>query len=691
MDRLNYSLEIGGKKVEIDLGTLAKQADGSCRIRIGDTVILVTAVSAKEPRIGADFLPLTVDFRERTYAAGKIPGGFFKREGRPREKEILISRLIDRSIRPLFPEHWNHDTQVISTVISSDGENEAAIPSILGTSIALNISSIPFTTQLAAVRVGKIDGKLVINPTLSQQKTSILDLVVSGTCDGLLMVESGSTELPEAEILEALNFAHIEIKKLCAFQLTLPKKLKQAVAVSEIDPRLNDAVKNMAEPKAEYAVAIADKHERETTWSNIKKEVVEAVAKDFPETESTIKNILEDIFYRKARQLILEKKVRSDGRKYDEIRNIECQTALLPRAHGSALFTRGQTQALVALTLGSPDDMQIMDELEGEYKERFMLHYNFPGFATGEAKPERSPGRREIGHGALAKRALTPLLPTIEEFPYAIRIVSDILESNGSSSMASVCGGSLSLFDAGVPVKAACAGIAMGLVKEGDKLAILTDIMGMEDHLGDMDFKVAGTTKGITALQMDIKISGLTTDIMSQALEQARIARLKLLDIMNSSLSTPKVDLSKFAPRMVTLSIPQSKIGELIGPGGKNIRRIQEETGAEINIEDDGRVFISSPKKESVDLCRQMVEYYTAEIEVGTVYKGKVTRILNFGAFVEILPGKEGLVHISQLAETHIKKVEDVVSEGDEITVKVIEIDSQGRVNLSRKAVLADK
>ena len=688
MEKASYKLEIGGKTFEIDMGSLAKQAGGSCRIRVGDTVILVTTVASKEPKTGIDFLPLTVDYRERTYAAGKIPGGFFKREGRPREKEILASRLIDRTIRPLFPENWNNETQVISMLLSTDNENEADIPSIMGASIALMISDIPYNTPVGAVRVGKVKGQLVINPTATERKESAIDLVVSGTAEGLVMVESGSQEVSEAEIIEALSFAHTEIKKICAFQSTLPKTAKTQIAAVETDQNLVSAVKDMAEAKAEQIVSIAPKKEREDAWYALKKEVKAALKEKFPEQEGKISAQLEDIFYRKARALILGKKRRSDGRKFDEIRSIDCETTLLPRAHGSGLFTRGQTQALATVTLGSPDDMQIMDELAGEYKERFMLHYNFPGFATGEAKPERSPGRREIGHGALAKRSLTPLLPTIEEFPYAIRIVSDVLESNGSSSMATVCGGSLALFDAGVPMKSSCAGVAMGLIKEGNDYAILTDIMGMEDHLGDMDFKVAGTRKGITALQMDIKITGLTTDLMAEALESARTARLTILDIMNQAISLPKPDLSAYAPRMVTLMIPQSKIGELIGPGGKNIRRIQEETGAEVSIEDDGRVFISSPKKDAVDLCRQMVEYYTADIEVGKVYTGKVTRILNFGAFVEILPGKEGLVHISQLAESHVKKVEDVVSEGDEVTVKVVEIDNQGRVNLSRKAVL---
>jgi polyribonucleotide nucleotidyltransferase len=686
-----HSIEIAGKTWTIETGRMAKQANGSCLMRSGDTVVIVNAVANKEPKQDADFLPLTVDYRERTYSAGKIPGGFFKREGRPRENEILVSRLIDRGIRPLFPDDWHNETQVTAITLSYDGENSTDILSMNGASFALMLSDIPYTTPLSSVRIGRIDGKLVVNPTISEMKNSDLNLTVSGTEEALAMVEAGANELPEEEMMQALNLAHEEIKKICAFQKTLKGKEKMPVVAPVIDAALISAVESTATAKVAEIVTIADKKTRENTWSAFKKEVVANLTVQFPEQGSVIKAQLEDIFYRQARQLILEKRVRTDGRKLDEIRPITCEVSILPRTHGSALFTRGQTQALATVTLGNPSDKQIMDELGGEYKERFMLHYNFPGFATGEAKPERSSSRREIGHGNLARRALLPLLPTEEEFPYAIRVVSDILESNGSSSMASVCGGSLALFDAGVPMKSSCAGVAMGLVKEGDKYAILTDIMGMEDHLGDMDFKVTGTRKGITALQMDIKVKGLTTQIMSEALTQANKGRMHILDLMQATMEKPHEDLSEFAPRMVTLKIPQSKIGELIGPGGKNIRRIQEESGADIDIEDDGTVFISSEKKDSVELARQMVDCLTADVEIGKIYKGRVTRILNFGAFVEILPGKEGLVHISQLAEQHVKKVEDVVHEGDEVTVKVIEIDNQGRVNLSRKAVLGEK
>lgn len=691
MEIITNTIEIGGKKITVETGKLAKQASGACTVRVGDTVVLVTAVAAKEPKENCDFVPLTVDYRERTYAAGKIPGGFFKREGRPRDNETLKSRVIDRSIRPLFPETWHCATQVAATVISYDGENDSDLAAMLGTSIALLISDIPFTVPICAVRVGKIDGKLVINPTIPQQKLSDLDLVLSGTEDALAMVEAGAKELPEAEMMEALNFAHVEVKKLCAFQKLFKGKAKRKPEELVIDPAIRAAVEEMAASKAEEILVIAEKETRENAWDSLKKDVKKTLEEKFPETGNIVSFLLEDLFYRKARKLVLEKRVRTDGRKFDEIRPITCEIGYLPRTHGSAVFTRGQTQALATVTLGNPRDMQIMDELIGESKERFMLHYNFPGFATGEAKPERSAGRREIGHGNLARRSLLPLLPSEDEFPYTMRIVSDILESNGSSSMASICGGSLALFDAGVPMKSSCAGIAMGLIKEGDNYAILTDIMGMEDHLGDMDFKVAGTRKGITALQMDIKISGLTTEIMSKALEQARAGRMTILDKMESAIVAPKTDLSLFAPRMVSVNIPQSRIGELIGPGGKNIRKIQEESGADIEVNDEGKVYISSTNKAAVELAKQMVEFLTADVEVGKIYTGKVTRILNFGAFVEIMPGKEGLVHISQLAEGHVKKVEDVVHEGDTLTVKVSEIDSQGRVNLSRKAVIIEE
>lgn len=684
MEFIKRSLTVAGKEIIVESGKLAKQANGSCVVRMGDTMVLVNAVASTSPKEGIDFMPLTVDYRERSYASGKIPGGFFKREAKPRDSEILVSRLIDRSIRPMFSEFWRNDTQITSVVLSHDLENEADIISIIGASIALTVSNIPFEKPIASVRVGRVNGQFIINPTITEQTTSDLDLIVSGTDEALTMVEAGASELSETEMLEALNLAKVEIANICAFIKTFPSKEKIAVVEPVIDAAMKAEVEAEAIVKAEECVVIKDKAQRDTTWAIFKKDILSRLSEKYSGQSANIDSILENTFYKKARELVLTKKTRTDGRALTEIRPITCEIGYLPRAHGSGLFTRGQTQGLVSVTLGSPSDKQIMDELTGEYKERFILHYNFPGFATGEPKPERSTSRREIGHGALARRGLQAILPGEKDFPYTIRIVSDILESNGSSSMASVCGGSLALFDAGVPVKSACAGIAMGLMKEDDNYVILTDIMGMEDHLGDMDFKVVGTRKGITALQMDIKISGLTTEILAKALEQARVGRMEILGKMEAAISQPKTILSEFAPKMVSLTIPQNKIGGLIGPGGKNIRNIQETTGVKIDIEEDGTVFISGDDSVSVDNARNMVEGLTAEVEVGKTYKGKVTKIMAFGAFVEIMPGKEGLVHISKLSKQRVNKVEDVVSEGEEIVVKVDEIDKQGRINLSK-------
>jgi polyribonucleotide nucleotidyltransferase len=689
MEYFKKEVEVAGKKFIVESGKVAKQSSGSCTVRVGDTMVLVAAVASKDPKPGVDFMPLTVDYRERTYAAGKIPGGFFKREAKPRESEILVSRLIDRSIRPMFPEYWRNDTQISAIVLSHDGENESDIASIIGASVALYVSDLPFNMPIASVRVGKIDGKLVLNPTISEQKLSVLDLVVSGSEDALTMVEAGAQELSEEDMLEALNLARETIKAICLIQKSFPTKVKTIVHEPQYNAPLKADIEAEAIAKAEEGVTIKEKGEREFFWASFKKDITTRLVEKYPqELASTIDAILEDIFYKKARELVLNKRVRTDGRGLEEIRPITCETDILPRAHGSSLFTRGQTQALVTVTLGTPGDMQIMDELSGEYKERFMLHYNFPGFSTGEAKGERSTSRREIGHGNLAKRSLIPILPNEEDFGYTLRIVSDILESNGSSSMASVCGGSLALFNAGVPVKAACAGVAMGLMKEGDNYVVLTDIMGMEDHLGDMDFKVAGTRKGITALQMDIKITGLTTEIMAKALDQAKRGRFFILDKMDVAISVPKNDLSDYAPRMATLMVPQNKIGELIGPGGKNIRKIQEENSVKIDIEESGKVFISGTDSVGVGATKEYVESMTAEAEVGKIYKARITKLMSFGAFAEILPGKEGLIHISQLAAGHTKKVEDVVKEGDKVKVKVTEIDDKGRINLSIKAAL---
>ena len=684
MELIKTSLMVAGKEISIESGKLAKQANGACVVRVGDTMVLVTAVASSTPKEGTDFMPLTVDYKERAYSTGRFPGGFFKREAKPKESEILVSRLIDRSIRPLFSEFWRNDTQIVAMVISHDGENPSDIISIIGASVALHLSNIPFEKDIASVRIGRINGEFVVNPTIQQREQSDLDLVVSGTEEALTMVEAGAGELSEQEMLDALNLAKEEISKICKFIKALPTKEKLPITEPVIDANLKAEVEAETLPKAQECVTIKEKTQREVTWATFKKEMQDKLAEKYPEQSALIDFVMEDIFYKEARKLVLTKNVRTDGRALTEIRPITCEVGYLPRAHGSAIFTRGQTQSLATVTLGSPEDKQVMDELTGEYKERFLLHYNFPGYATGEPKPERSPGRREIGHGNLARRGLKPVLPDEKDFPYAIRIVSDITESNGSSSMASVCGGCLALLDAGVPIKATCAGIAMGLMKEGDNYVILTDIMGMEDHLGDMDFKVVGTRKGITALQMDIKIDGLTTEIMAKALEQARVGRMEIIGKIEATLPQPRPELSKYAPRMVSFTIPQSKIGTVIGPGGKTIKGIQESTGVEIAIEEDGTVFISSPNTLAVETAKSMVEGLTAEVEVGKEYKGKVTRIMNFGAFVEILPGKEGLVHISKLSKKHVKKVEDVVSVGEEIVVKVDEIDKQGRINLSK-------
>lgn len=686
----------GSQKLTVETGHLAKQASGSVTVRVGETVVLVSATASSELKEEQDFFPLTVDYRERTYAAGRIPGGFFKRETRPREKEILTSRLTDRSIRPLFPEGFMNAVQVSMVVLSCDQSNDTDIPSIVGASLALSLSKIPFNGPISAVRIGLINGQFVINPTLSEQLASSLDLVVAGSKNGVLMVECGSSEIPEEKAMEALDIAQKEIVRMCDEQekfIAPLRKEKMHFESIAIDPELARSVEESCRGKIRESVRNPDKLKRENVISEIKKEIIATLSEKFPEKEKCIGDIIEKILSEEVRSLVLKEKIRVDGRKLDEIRSITCETGFLPRTHGSAVFTRGQTQALATVTLGTPQDMQIMDDLEGEYKERFLFHYNFPGFATGETKPERAPGRREIGHGALARRALLPLIPKEEDFPYTIRIVSDILESNGSSSMASVCGGSLALFDAGVPIKSPCAGIAMGLMIENvdgkePKVAVLSDIMGLEDHVGDMDFKVAGTKDGITGLQLDIKITGVSPEILKCAMQQAKTGRLAILEEMNRAIAQPRQELSTFAPKMVVLKIPVEKIGMLIGPGGKNIRRIIEESGAQVDVEDDGRVFISGVDGAGVKLAKEMVENVVAEVEVGKTYKGKVTRIMNFGAFVEVLPGKEGLVHISQLDTSRVENVEDVVKEGDEITVKCIEIDSQGRVNLSRKAVL---
>ena len=692
--KTRLSERIGEKAFIMETGQLAKQAAGAVLVQLGDSIVLAAVTMASKPKAEImSFVPLTVDYRERTYAAGRIPGGFFKREGRPREKEILSSRLADRCCRPLFPEGHNLETQVQIVVLSADGKNDTDVLGINAASAALMVSNVPFNGPLGAVRIGRKDGAFIVNPTFEEREEGLeLELVVGGKSDGILMVEGGGKEVSEELMLEAVALAWAEIKKICALQTELQQKAgktKSPVKPLPYPEGFKDAMKALvSQPILDCLMAFPEKHARDNQLKELKKSATATMLEKHPASETLSDLAFEDVLYNVSRQMVLEKKVRADGRKYDEIRPITSQAPFLPRTHGSALFTRGQTQALATVTLGTPQDMQIMDELEGEYKERFMLHYNFPGFSVGEVKPERGQSRREIGHGALAKRALYALLPSNDEFPYTLRIVSDIMESNGSSSMASICGGSLALFDAGVPLKAACAGIAMGLIYVDGKYAVISDIMGFEDHLGDMDFKVAGSANGITAFQMDLKVEGISLDIMKEALMQAKAGRLHILGKMNEALDKPRPELSPFAPRLFKVVIPQDKIGALIGPGGKNIRRIQEETGAEVEVEDDGSVFISGLDAEKVKAAKEMVEFVTAEAEVGKIYKGKVVSIKEFGAFIEILPGKEGLCHISQLDTKRVAKTEDAVKEGDSIEVKVLEVDNMGKIRLSRKAVL---
>lgn len=681
---------LGKENVKLETGSLAKQANGAVLVTSGETVVLVTAVANAKPKEGADFFPLTVDYRERTYAAGKIPGGFFKRETKARDAEVLVSRLIDRSIRPLFPEGFTHEVQISAIVLSSDGVNRADILCMIGASAALRVSDLPFNGPISAVRIGRVEGQLVVNPSIPDEEGSDLDVVVAGSKDALLMVEGGASEISEEQLVEALALAQKENARVCAEINTLAEGLETGgmkwapLAVSD---ELKKAVDAISRAGMKEAVRINEKSARDEKVNQVKDKTKTDLAEKFPNSNAAISVTLENILYEEARKLILDEKKRTDGRTFTQIRPLASRTGVLPRTHGSSLFTRGQTQALVTVTLGTPSDMQIIDALNGEYKDRFLFHYNFPGFSTGEPKGDRGPGRREIGHGALAKRSLAPMLPDGDSFPYTIRIVSDILESNGSSSMASVCGGLLALYDAGVPVKKPVAGIAMGLVMEGDKYAVLTDIQGLEDHLGDMDFKVSGTPDGVTGIQMDIKIAGISVKILTEALAQAKEARMKLLEHMLGTLSAPRPEMSVYAPRMVMVQIPIDKIGALIGPGGKNIRRIIETSGAEVEVEDDGCVYISSVDSVAVERAKAEVEGLTAEAEVGKIYKGKVTRIMGIGVFVEIFPGREGLIRMNQLAPTFVEKAEDVCKEGEEMEVKVLEVDAQGRINLSRKAV----
>ncbi len=691
---LSDSIEIGGKRITLEAGRIARQADGAVLIRLGDTIVLVTAVAEKEPREEGDFLPLTVDYRENNYAAGRIPGNYYRREGRPTEKEVLTSRLIDRPLRPLFPDGYRCETQIIALVVSADTDYDPDILGITGASAALYLSDIPFFEPVGGVRVGLIDNHYVLNPTYEQTRQSRLNLVVAGTEDALVMVECGAKEVPEEVIVEALVFAHSEIKKLCAWQKALGEKLsirKREVIPPVLDEELLRAVEATwgAELRQALDVTTKTKRESQEALTQLRQRILEAAPEDQREMTARAFEFLRERFFRED---ILIHRRRPDGRRFTEIRPIECEVGLLPRTHGSALFTRGETQALVTTTLGTREDIQYLDSLEfGEIERRFMLNYNFPPFCVGEVARLGAPSRREIGHGALAHRALEPVLPSEEAWPYIIRVVSEITESNGSSSMATVCGGSLSLMDAGVPIKAHVAGIAMGLVMEEDKYAILTDIAGAEDHYGDMDFKVAGTRQGITALQMDIKIKGVDAEILSQALEQAKEARMVILDKMEQTIAQPRPDISPYAPRIFTMQIPPEKVRDVIGPGGKVIRSIVDKTGCKIDILDDGHVHIASTNKEAADQAMQLIRDLTMEIEVGKTYVGRVSRLTEFGAFVEIIPGTEALLHISEVAPHRVRDIREVLKEGDIIKVKCIANDGMGRIRLSRKALLMEQ
>jgi len=687
-------IDIRGKKFTLETGKIAKQADGAVIAQYGDTLVLATVVADKIERKGLNFFPLTIDYQEKTYAAGIFPGGFLKRESRPTEKEILTSRLIDRPMRPLLSKGFPYETQGIISVLSYGDENIADIIGIISMSAALTISDIPFNGPVSAVRIGRIADSFVINPDMRELEECDLDLVVAGSEDAVIMVEGESQEITEADLLEAIEIAHNEIKRLCRLQKELQAmvvKEKRNLITLIIDEELKKAVEDLSMEKIKGAISIPDKMRRQGALDEILKETIEKLNTGENDSSPAIISVFDDIEKNLVRGIILDKGIRADGRSSDEIRDISCEIGILPRTHGSALFVRGETQCLAVVTLGTTHDEQRIESLDGEFSKTFMLHYNFPPFSVGEVKPLRSPGRREIGHGMLAEKALKAVIPAKSEFPYTIRITSDILESNGSSSMATVCGGSLALMDAGVPVRTHVAGIAMGLIKEGERVVILTDILGLEDHLGDMDFKVTGTEKGITAFQLDTKIGGISREIMERALEQARQGRLYILEKMNNTITAPKEELSHHAPRIYTMQIRQEKIRDVIGTGGKVIRSITEQTGAKIEVNDSGLINIASPDEESARKAMEIINSITAEVELGRIYPGKVKRIVDFGAFVEILPGTEGLLHISQIAERRIAKVTDEISEGDEVLVKVIEIDKLGRIRVSRKEAMREK
>ena len=690
----SFRMELAGRPLIVETGKMAKQASGAVLVRYGETVVLVTSTASKEAREGMDFFPLTVDYEEKMYAVGKMPGGFLRREGRPGNSAILNARLIDRPIRPLFDKRCRNDIHVMATVLSVDYDNAPELCGMLGASASLGISDIPWDGPIAGVRVGRIDGQFVINPTQEQLKVSTLNITVAGSETAILMVEGGAQEAPEEDVLDAIMFGHETIKELVAFQKKIIEEVgkpKRTLIFPEIPEEIKTAIYAYAERPLKEAIFNPDKLTREAHMEEVRKEAETHFKEIYPENGSDITECLNHLTKEIVRHMISVDKIRPDGRALDEIRPISCEVGLLPRVHGSALFTRGQTQALTITTLAPMSETQIIDDLTQETEKRYIHQYNFPSYSVGETKSSRGPGRREIGHGALAERALIPVIPTVEEFPYAIRVVSEILESNGSSSQASVCGSTMSLMNAGVPIKAPVAGIAMGLVNEGEHFTVLTDIQGMEDALGDMDFKVAGTAKGITAIQMDIKIHGLSREILLAALQQAQKGRMFILGKMAECIDKPAEHLSPYAPKIITLTIPVDRIRDVIGSGGKIINKIISETGVKMDVEEDGHVYIATPDEEAAQRAKKWVEELTHEVQVGETYLGKVTRLMKFGVFVEILPGKEGMVHVSQLATRRVEKPEDVVHEGDEIMVKVTEIDDKGRINLSRKALLQEK
>jgi polyribonucleotide nucleotidyltransferase len=686
-------VDLGGRPFSVETGRVARQANGSVLVQYGETVVLVTAVIADKKREGVDFLPMTVNYQEMTYAAGRIPGGFFKREGRPSDRETLISRFIDRPLRPLFPKGFRNEIQIIATVLSADQDNDPAILGMIGASSALSLSDIPFDGPIAGAKVGRIDGEYVLNPTHDELELSDIDLFVAGSENAIIMVEGSAKEVKEREILEAILFGHQSLKPV----IDLQKQLRETSGMigKEFDfqkpeEALYEKVRASAQEKLMETFQITEKTKRRERLEEILQQTLQEFGVEDENTQKIVRIVLEEINRKLVRKLILGQKRRIDGRSLSEIRPISCEVGILPRTHGSALFTRGETQVLAVVTFGTSEDEQKINSLTGETYKSFMLHYNFPPFCVGEVSPLRPPSRREIGHGALAERAILPILPSNENFPYTIRIVSEVLESNGSSSMATVCGATLSLMDAGVPIKAPVAGIAMGLILEEGEAAVLSDILGDEDHFGDMDFKVAGTAQGLTAIQMDIKVRGISKEIMERVLDQAREGRLHILEKMRETIPEPRKDLSRHAPRIVTLKVKQEKIRDIIGPGGKTIRSIVDQTGVKVDVEDSGIVKLASPNYEAIEKAIYMIKMLTQEVEVGGLYTGKVKRILGFGAIVEIFPGTDGLVHISQLAESHVREVSDVVKEGDDVLVKVLDIDAQGRIRLSRKAALGE-